>query len=559
MMNYNIKPLQKFVGLICFVSLISIFVHGCECGNKSTGTNILQPPSNLTVIVQGSVVLLNWTASPSSGVVKYAIYRNTQTFNQLNGMVPIGYTTTTNYNDTPFPGTYYYGVTAMDSSNNESVLSNIKSVTVTGNGSGMPSPYVSPVSISFFGRQDYPIPDQYIKIDNFGGGTISWNASASAPWLLLSPTNGSGPGIVTATISTGGLIANTYTDTIKVTVNGTPFTIPTTLNLFSSVCEPYDFVVINSVYPPDHTFIDGTTPQTFTVSAYYNLASQPSTYLAIGAIAFTSASYTALYGVSQTVSQGCGDVQFLPFTTSPPSGTIYEGVTVQLSSANSPNLSDWLSYPIKGKEYIMFVNPNPPNHTVLTIGRNITFSSEITWSGYQTGSNLIEASGAMDVLNVIFTWGPFSLTSSQGITTYTQSFYTECGKELTVDVGVLNMSAFSIVGLDELTYPVAYSDYAVESIPSSLTFAASITGTNPSSQGLNITTCGNAVIPWTASTDVTWATLSPTTGITPSTITVSVDKTGFTAPGTYTAGITISATSAPNSPILVPVTLQLNP
>lgn len=554
--KYISNPFQKFIGLICFVSLISISVHGCDCGNKSTATIIVQPPSNLTAVVQGSTVLLNWTASPSGGVVKYAVYRKTQTFSQLNGMSPIVFTTTTNYNDTPSSGTYYYGVTAMDNANNQSTLSNITSVTVTGNGSGTPSPYVSPVSISFFGRQGYYIPDQYIKIDNLGGGTISWNASVSAPWLSLNPSSGSGAGVITVSASPGGLMANTYTDTISVTVNGTLFTVPTTLNLFSPSCEPYDFVVIDSVYPPDYTFIDAASPQTFTVSAYYNLASQPSAYLEIAATVLTS--YTMLYAFSQTVSQGCGDVQFSPFTTSLPSGAIYEGVTAQLFSASSVALIDWLSYPVKGKEYIMFLNPNPPNHTILTIGRNITFSSEITWSGYQAGSNLMVVSGAMDLLNMIFGWGPFSLTSSQGMTTYTQSFYTQCGKELTIGGGVIN-SSFVTEGLDELTYPVAYSDYAVETIPSSLTFAASITGTNPASKGLNITTCGNANISWTASTNVTWATLSPTTGTTPSTITVSVDKTGFATTGTYNAGITISSVSAPNSPIAVPVTLQLSP
>jgi hypothetical protein len=510
--------------------------------------------------MQSNAVLLNWTASQSTGVTKYTIYRDIKTFNQLNGMNPIGYTTTTHYTDTPPSGTYYYGVTAMDTMNNQSALSNITSITVTGSISNTPAPYVSPVSISFFGRQGYSIPDQYIKIDNLGGGTMSWNASTPASWLLLNPSSGSGTSIITVGAATGGLFANTYTDTIDITVNGTLFTIPTTLNLFTPSCEPYDFVVIDSVFPPDYTFIDPVSPQTFTVSVYYNLASQPSSYLAVAATELTA--YTMLYEFSQTVSQGCGDVQFSPFTTSLPSGAIYEGVTAQMFppiGVGNFTVIDVLSYPVKGKQYIMFVNPNPPNHTVLTIGRHMIFSSEITWSGYQTSGKFAGVSGFMDLNNIIFGSAPIPLTSSQGVTTYTQSFYTDCGKELTIIGGVVDMGTYVIEGLDELNYPVAYSDYAVETIPSSLTFAASITGTNPASQGLNITTCGNTNIPWVASTNTSWATLSPTTGTTPSTITVSVDKTGVASSGTYTAGITISSTSAPNSPISGSVTLQLSP
>jgi len=90
-----------------------------------SGTGILAPPTNLTATAtagSGSVSLM-WTASTSATVTGYNVYRSATTggpYTQIASAVA-----TTSYTDPALPnGTYYYVVTAVDASANESAKSN---------------------------------------------------------------------------------------------------------------------------------------------------------------------------------------------------------------------------------------------------------------------------------------------------------------------------------------------------------------------------------------------------------------------------------------------------
>ncbi len=65
-------------------------------------------------------------------------------------------------------------------------------------------------------------------------------------------------------------------------------------------------------------------------------------------------------------------------------------------------------------------------------------------------------------------------------------------------------------------------------------------GSGASSQVSNILSSGASGYPFTVSSSVPWATVSPASGIAPLPITVKVDPTGL-APGTYTGSVTITA------------------
>lgn len=93
--------------------------------------------------------------------------------------------------------------------------------------------------------------------------------------------------------------------------------------------------------------------------------------------------------------------------------------------------------------------------------------------------------------------------------------------------------------------------------PSSFSFTATVGGANPASQSLSITNTGAGTLNWTASSNQTWLSVSPTSGTAPSTATVSTNITGLAA-GTYNGAITITATGATNTPLSVPVTLTVN-
>jgi subtilase family protein/BACON domain-containing protein len=93
--------------------------------------------------------------------------------------------------------------------------------------------------------------------------------------------------------------------------------------------------------------------------------------------------------------------------------------------------------------------------------------------------------------------------------------------------------------------------------PTSMSFTATAGGSNPANQSLSITNTGGGTLNWTASSNATWLSVSPTSGTAPSTATVSVNITGLAA-GTYNGAITITATGATNTPVTVPVTLTVN-
>jgi hypothetical protein len=84
------------------------------------------------VVVVPHSVSLNWTASTSSNVTGYNVYRGTQ----ANGLFPTKLTSSpivgTSYTDLAVQAgtTYYYAVTAVDNNNNESAYSNQAPATV---------------------------------------------------------------------------------------------------------------------------------------------------------------------------------------------------------------------------------------------------------------------------------------------------------------------------------------------------------------------------------------------------------------------------------------------
>ncbi len=59
---------------------------------------------------------------------------------------------------------------------------------------------------------------QPVTINNTGGGTLNWTATKTQSWLTLSAASGTAPSSLGLSISTAGLVAATYTDTV--TVNG---------------------------------------------------------------------------------------------------------------------------------------------------------------------------------------------------------------------------------------------------------------------------------------------------------------------------------------------------
>lgn len=92
--------------------------------------------------------------------------------------------------------------------------------------------------------------------------------------------------------------------------------------------------------------------------------------------------------------------------------------------------------------------------------------------------------------------------------------------------------------------------------PTSLTFNYALGGAAPASQQVNITATSAASI--TVASSNSWLQVTPLSGTTPRSLTVSINTSGL-AVGTLNGSLTITSAGATNTPLVVPVTLNVTP
>ena len=108
---------------------------------------------------------------------------------------------------------------------------------VTKIASGQATPILSatPTTLTFTVPEGSSAPPaKQITIDNKGGETLDWTASATQPWLSLDANSGTAPSTINVTVDPTGLSPGTYHDTITISatgVSGSPVTIPVTLTV----------------------------------------------------------------------------------------------------------------------------------------------------------------------------------------------------------------------------------------------------------------------------------------------------------------------------------------
>ncbi len=97
---------------------------------------------------------------------------------------------------------------------------------------------VSPLSLSFSATSGAGNPAaQSTNISNAGGGTLTWSASTSQPWITVSPLSGTAPQTVSVGISTGTLGSGSYSGTITISAPGaTPAT--RTISVSLQIADP---------------------------------------------------------------------------------------------------------------------------------------------------------------------------------------------------------------------------------------------------------------------------------------------------------------------------------
>jgi len=103
---------------------------------------------------------------------------------------------------------------------------------------------VEPTALTFEFIEGGPNPpDQTISISNAGYGELNWTASNSAPWLDFDPISGTAPSEISLSVTSSGLVAGTYIDTITITCPEASND-PQFVTVLLTICADEDFDLV---------------------------------------------------------------------------------------------------------------------------------------------------------------------------------------------------------------------------------------------------------------------------------------------------------------------------
>jgi len=266
----GITRLLRGRGHITFLIVVSAFlfittVSGALAASISPATlsytassSSPMPPSKNVTFSKNSIVSKNWTASgnaawmtvsPSTGTIAREKDQITVNVN-ASGLAAGTYSGAVNIviggqvNSIPVTlvvsgGTVTPTSGGAGSTSGTTTPTSGGTTSTTGGGTTVtPSILLNPVSLNFSGTAGGAAPlAQSINLTNPTGGTLTWSLTETAAWLglnVMSGTTTTEVDSVSASVSTSGLAAGTYSTAIVVTAAGSsnsPQTIPVTLTV----------------------------------------------------------------------------------------------------------------------------------------------------------------------------------------------------------------------------------------------------------------------------------------------------------------------------------------
>ncbi len=454
-------------------------------------------------------------------------------------------------------------------------------ITVAATGAGNPSQQVTvtltvsndalisatPASMVFNYQTGQALPSgQVLTIGSTTGVPLNYTATASTStggnWLAISGTttvSGStgGGGLVPVTVNTAGLPAGAYDGTISIAAT----------NSVTGLAAP-------------------NSPQTVGVKLYVSnngLLNVSSYYLN-----FTS------------VNQALPAAQVVGLTSTNPVGPLNYTVTTATSNGGS-----WLIVPGSGQTPSnLQVNATPNLLSAGTYNGTITITAKDAGTGNPTDNSPQTVNVTLTVTTATITATPASLSftqaaggaapanqtiavsSSGGAVTFSAAAATTAGgswlsvspqagttpQNLAVSVSAASLSPGTYNGSITITapgaagspisIPVTLTVTAAQTLsasPTSLAFTYQVGGAAPAAQALQVSSSSGGLAFTAAATTTsggTWLSVTPTSGTTTASVSVTVNPASLAA-GTYAGAITITSPGAGNSPLTVNVSLTV--
>lgn len=211
------------------------------------------------------------------------------------------------------------------------------------------------------------------------------------------------------------------------------------------------------------------------------------------------------------------------------STTPLSGTTVPISDT-APTTDRWN---LAVAEVLPSLGPYSISGTVTPAGTGAT----VALSGPVSTSTTLDASGNYTFVGLPN--GSYTVTPNKTGTTFTPT-----SQSVTV-----NGSSVSGVNFTVVQPVLTLSQTGV-------LFSGNVGGANPPASSINVTNTGGSTLSFTAASDSTWLTVSPTSGTAPATLQIAASTSGL-ALGTYVGHVTVTSSGSSGSPATIGVTLKV--
>ena len=483
-----------------------------------------------------------------------------------------------------------------------------------------PALLLNPSNLTFLAQVGVNPPSQPVSLFNEGSGTVNWTASTNAAWLGLSASSGTAPYTLNVSVNSTSLAPGTYSGTITINASGNnpTQTISVTLTVtnvllstnfatqgmqgwvVSALDLANDWSLVNQaphytaqfsgggnsqIYAGNATWTDYTLNVPIKLSSMSDYPGgirgrvNPATgagymlwlYPALGEFVLYRAS---AWDINQPLVQiGAGSAAFdtsnfhnvsLTFSGSQITA-LYDGKTV-INATDSTYASGLIA--LEGFNQIisfgdvMVTSTNANTRTLAPSVTTLTYSANYGGPSPAAQTVQLTAGGGGGALawtavsnalwlNVAPAGGTTPASVQVSANSSSLGGGTFNGTITLVSLGAINSSQVINVSLTIATPPPS-----IAPSPSSLSFVATIGQASPPAQALTIANGGFGSYSYTVAADSSWLSASPASGSAPGIANVSVSATGL-APGAYTGHVIVTAGGIANSPLLIPVTLEV--
>lgn len=409
---------------------------------------------------------------------------------------------------------------------------------------------VSPSALTFSATSGGTDPSpQSVVLSSDRSRERTWAATVNAPWITITPASGTiatENDTVSVRTTVAGLAAGSYSARVTITENRQNGRIrktilPVTLSITGAAAPPAIQLSVSNLAFSGTAGGANPAPKTFSIS---NTGE--------GTLAWTASDTAAWLTLLPGSGTNTGTVTASIAASGLAAGTYSTTVTVSALGAAAKTIPVTLTISPAGSATGFSISPSTLAYTSTVGSPNKPGSVTVT----NTGSTAITVTWA-DSINWLVAISP-------GVT---QTIQPGLSGTFTLTASFANLAAGSYSGTATISgggvtkqVPVTLTLTAATSTPAiglnttSLGFAGTVGGTNPSAQTIGISNVGGGTLTWNVGDNATWLSLSPLSGTNAGMVTASVSLAGLLS-GSYTATVTVTATGATAKTVSVTLTV----